>query len=199
MSANQTLDETPDERPVATPAPKIVIDPDGVNVELNQQQYLEAVAKGKPLPEAAKQVAAEPEPAATTAALPEPVEPAAEQPRAIKGSLWPVAQANEPPAPTDLRPKQRLQFQVKGQSLIIEAYFHKVIRNGFVLALVFDDRAAGYPRVIPQAGDDDIAVYIPGTKVLYRTKAPGIDFQLDNYKVAVLLITEELPAPSDWD
>jgi hypothetical protein len=90
-------------------------------------------------------------------------------------------------------PTAKVDFEVRGTPFKNEAFFHQVIRHGPNLIMVFDNRAVGYPRMFPQTVQEDLAVHITGSEVIYITAATGIQFPLDHYEVCVLLIKDEYP------
>jgi len=92
-----------------------------------------------------------------------------------------------------MAPQYQASFQVRSSPLKLDAYFHQIIRSGSNLVFVFDRRAVGYPKMMPQMVDDDVAIHVAGTNIIYITQTTGIEFPCDDYDVCVVLIKDEHP------
>jgi hypothetical protein len=127
----------------------------------------------------------------------------AQQAPTVPASLFEPAQPHmHAPAPTPAAPvaavrppNVKVAFEVRGMPFKQEAYFHQVIRKDGNLVLVYDTRAEGYTKTFPQPIDQDLAVYVDGNASVYVTATTGIQFNLDDNEVCVLLIKDEKPLP----
>lgn len=90
-------------------------------------------------------------------------------------------------------PTYKITFEVKGAPMILESWWHDVIRNEHILVLVYDLICVGYPRSRLQPTDNDIAVHIDGSESIYLVKDPSIAFEFNNQEFQVLLIKAEHP------
>jgi hypothetical protein len=133
-------------------------------------------------------------------------------PPAVHGSLQ-KALLGRQPATEQLDSRESLQlqlppqapgrcvdFEVQGNPLTVQGWFHYVIRDKNTLVLVFDDRVQGFPKQILPVIDEAILMHLRGQTVMYKLSATGIRFTFEpgaglRYDMQVLLILDEYEAP----
>jgi len=107
-----------------------------------------------------------------------------------------------------LRPNQQAapaipittQAQIPTEQVIFErqgwgqmpATYHKVIRNGILLVLKWDQNCR-MPKYFPPASDSPIGVYIHGSRSILFVQSAGTTFVDDPYEYCILVVTGEQP------
>lgn len=88
-------------------------------------------------------------------------------------------------------PAEQVVYEVDGFGHLTAPY-HKVIREGINLVLVYDNRYTGGQKFFPEPNDNKtLIVDVKSHPCVYKVMAPGIQFMLDVYDVCVLFIVEE--------
>lgn len=132
----------------------------------------------------------------------QPIEQAPQQTATKQASLFAGLQkaeiaAKRVLAPTSTAatgaPTYKITLEIKDYPTSIEAWYHDVVRNEQVLALVYDTRAIGYPRTRLRPQPEDIALHVEGSQIFYICTDPGISFTYEGQEFSVFLIKGEHP------
>jgi len=126
--------------------------------------------------------------------------PAAPQPAsmfeqvAAPTAAAPVAHAPAAAHPNEA-PTYKIEFEVENGDGAIESWYHEVIRDGHILALCYDTRVRGYPRIKLRSTSKDIAIHIEGSDVFYIATDPEIKFvhESTGMEYQLFLIKQEHP------
>jgi len=94
-------------------------------------------------------------------------------------------------------PTFKVRFEVQGSPFSQECFFHDVVVQQQVLVLVFDKRAKGFPCTFPQPVEQDMAVHIENTPVVFLTQVPGVQYPFLEWEHCVLFIKERFPYPDE--
>ena len=99
----------------------------------------------------------------------------------------------QPTAPTEW-----VTFEIEGFGEH-RAPYHRVIRSGSNLVLVYDTNCDGTQRFFPRTTDKPLGIHIAGEPVAYFAHTTGIEFSDDGIDYCVLLIEREAPLVTDTD
>lgn len=127
---------------------------------------------------------------------PQPTAPAAQKQASLFASMTSPSQAQRAPKATAApagAPTYKVTLEIKDFPTSIEAWYHDVVRNEQVLALVYDTRIVGYPRTRLRPQPEDIAIHVEGAAAFYICTDPGISFVYDGNEYTVFLIKGEHP------
>lgn len=175
MPAGQPVASRAPEPPRAAP---VTLNPEGTAVKAASFSPQQAPTHRSPAPSGVEPAAAGP---SLFDRVSEPARPATRRPRGVQGAA----------------PTYKVTFEVKGAPMVLEAWYHDVVRNESTLVLVYDTSCVGFPRSRLQPTSNDIAVHIEGSEAIYLVKDPAISFELDNQEFQVLLIKETYPFARD--
>lgn len=118
-------------------------------------------------------------------------EPVAQPPRNL-ANMFNQAAVNKPPAINNhpAIPSENVTYEVEGFGHLTSPY-HRVIRDGIVLVLVYDNNFTAGQKFFPANSDKSLIVDVHNHPSVYKVMVPGIKFTLDNYDICVLLIADE--------
>jgi hypothetical protein len=94
-------------------------------------------------------------------------------------------------------PTYGVTFQIRNVPASIEAWYHRVIREGHVLVLGYITSVRGFPRTILDPTEEDIAIYIAGSDMFYVVADPNIRFEHAGEELQLFLIKGEYPIDPD--
>jgi len=171
---------SPSGHPPAGPPPQMGVNPHATEVK--------AASFAAPAPVPAPEPAAPPAQAPQALGLFEQMAPkaAAPQPQAR------VATAAASPGGS-AAPGYKVTFEIQGAPMVLEAWYHDIVRNAHTLVLVYDTGCVGYPRSRLQKTDSDIAVHVAGSDSIYLVQDPQITFEFEGQEFHILLIKGEHP------
>ena len=86
-------------------------------------------------------------------------------------------------------PDKKITFDILnfGQ---LEAYYHQIIRKDAFLILVSDKRFVG-TKYTPRHSEAQLGAHIDGTDRIYLLRTTGIQFELDDKEICILVIENE--------
>lgn len=87
------------------------------------------------------------------------------------------------------QPSETVTYELENYGQLTCPYY-KVIRDGITLALIWDKNSSGQ-KFTPSVSDNPIIVDPHNHDSIYKVAVPGIQFELDNYEIYILLIVDE--------
>jgi hypothetical protein len=111
-------------------------------------------------------------------------------------STAPTNSPNEAPVMPDktqpTAPTEWVTFEIEGFGEH-RAPYHRVIRSGSNLVLVYDTNCDGTQRFFPRTTDKPLGIHVAGEPVAYFAHTTGIEFSDDGVDYCVLLVEHEAP------
>jgi len=152
------------------------------------------VPQGPPQPQPQQAVyAAPPQPAPAAPAA--PVAPVG-APMPAPSLFGPCGPTGETPAAAGpSAPSYKVTFEVRGAPAAIEAWYHEIVKDNQVLVMCYDTRTHGYPRINLMPTEEDIAIHLDGSDMVYDVTDPAIKFVHGHDELQIFLIKRERPLP----
>lgn len=150
-----------------------------------------AVGNGQPQPVQAAQFAAPTAPPATHVQRGDPQA----KPSLFDRVASPAPSAHAAPVHRGVAPQPsfKVKFEVNNSAVDIEAWYHQIIRAEHILALCYDVRTTGIPRMTLRPTSENIAVHVEGSDSIYIVTDPAIRFVHNDEEVQVFFIKSEHP------